>query len=387
LARFARHAGAVGLTRIANVTGLDYLGLPVFMSVRPNARSLSVAQGKGFDKKSARVSAFMEAVEMAHAEQPTPRLRTSSYAEMGARARVPDPNLLPQQKGRAFRRNREIAWIAGNSLRDGETVWVPHDLVHLDFTRSPQPASGFLISSNGLASGNHPLEALCAGLYEVIERDATALWRFQRGTKRAEMRLLLSSVTDPDCRSLLDRLHGCEMSVAVWDVTTDIGVASFLCRIREAPGNTRSRLGPFWGSGCHLSRNIALSRAVTEAVQSRLTYIAGSRDDLHARDYIDPPEQALFDLASDIHEQRARNRRFEDVPDFCSKTFEEDLQHLISRLAAAHLTEIVMIDLTRPSIGIPVVRVIVPGLEGMNDFCTCKPGPRARALLQARAAA
>ena len=387
MARFARHAGAVGLTRIANVTGLDYLGVPVFMSVRPNARSLSVAQGKGFDEKSARVSAFMEAVEMAHAEQPTPRLRTSSYAEMGARARVPDPNLLPQQKGRAFRRNREIAWIAGNSLRDGETVWVPHDLVHLDFTRSPRPASGFLISSNGLASGNHPLEALCAGLYEVIERDATALWRFQRGTKRAEMRLLLSSVTDPDCRSLLDRLHGCEMSVAVWDVTTDIRVASFLCRIREAPGNTRSRLGPFWGSGCHLSRNIALSRAVTEAVQSRLTYIAGSRDDLPARDYIDPPEQALFDLASDIHEQRARNRRFEDVPDFCSKTFEEDLQHLISRLAAAHLTEIVMIDLTRPSIGIPVVRVIVPGLEGMNDFCTCKPGARARALLQARAAA
>jgi YcaO-like protein with predicted kinase domain len=387
LARFARHAGAVGLTRIANVTGLDYLGVPVFMSVRPNARSLSVAQGKGLDEKSARVSAFMEAVEMAHAEQPTPRLRTSSYAEMGARARVPDPNLLPQQKGRAFRRNREIAWIAGNSLRDGETVWVPHDLVHLDFTRSPQPASGFLISSNGLASGNHPLEALCAGLYEVIERDATALWRFQRGTKRAEMRLLLSSVTDPDCRSLLDRLHECEMSVAVWDVTTDIGVASFLCRIREAPGNTRSRLGPFWGSGCHLSRNIALSRAVTEAVQSRLTYIAGSRDDLQARDYIDPPEQALFDLASDIHEQRARNRRFEDVPDFYSKTFEEDLQHLISRLAAAHLTEIVMIDLTRPSIGIPVVRVIVPGLEGMNDFCTCKPGPRARALLRARAAA
>jgi YcaO-like protein with predicted kinase domain len=386
LARFARHAGAVGLTRIANVTGLDYLGVPVFMSVRPNARSLSVAQGKGFDEKSARVSAFMEAVEMAHAEQPTPRLRTSSYAEMGARARVPDPNLLPQRKGRAFRRNREIAWIAGNSLRDGETVWVPHDLVHLDFTRSPQPASGFLISSNGLASGNHPLEALCAGLYEVIERDATALWRFQRGTKRAEMRLLLSSVTDSDCRSLLDRLHGCEMSVAVWDVTTDIGVASFLCRIREAPGNTRSRLGPFWGSGCHLSRNIALSRTVTEAVQSRLTYIAGSRDDLHARDYIDPPEQVLFDLASDIHEQRARNRRFEDVPDFCSKTFEEDLQRLISRLAAAHLTEIIMIDLTRPSIGIPVVRVIVPGLEGMNDFCTCKPGPRARALLQARAA-
>src|SRR5690349_14780816 len=48
-ARFARHARALGITRIADVTGLDYLGLPVFMAVRPNARSLSVCQGKGLD--------------------------------------------------------------------------------------------------------------------------------------------------------------------------------------------------------------------------------------------------------------------------------------------------------------------------------------------------
>ena len=78
---------------------------------------------------------------------------------------------------------------------------------------------------------------------------------------------------------------------------------------------------------------------------------------------------------------------FDEVPDFCSNSFEVDLQQILSRLEAARVTEIVTVDLTRPSIGIPVVRVIVPGLEGMNDFCTCKPGPRARALLQARAAA
>lgn len=385
--RFACKKDAIGLTRLANVTGLDYVGLPVYMAVRPNSRSLSVAQGKGLDDESARVSAFMEAVEMAHAEQHTHAVRVETYARMQARERVPQPGLLPQDRRTSFRRDREIAWVAGTSIRNGETVWVPHDLVHLDYRVSPRHAmSGFMISSNGLASGNHPLEALCAGLYEVIERDATALWRAYGSGERAKRRLRLSGVTDPECRSLLQRLGGSEMSVALWDVTTDIGVASFLCRIREAIGNKRSQMGAFWGSGCHLSRGIALSRALTEAVQSRLTYIAGSRDDLRARDYVEPPQNPILDLAIDIHEQRAKNRRFDDVPDFCSNSFEADLQQIVSCLEAAHFTEIVTVDLTRPSIGIPVVRVIVPGLEGMNDFCTCRPGPRARALVKARAA-
>lgn len=388
MARFACKGGAIGLTRLANVTGLDYVGVPVYMAVRPNSRSLSVAQGKGLDEESARASAFMEAVEMAHAEQHTHTLRLETYGRMQARERVPHPRLLPQDARMSFNREREIAWVAGTSIRGSETVWVPHDLVHLDYRLPRQHAmSGFMISSNGLASGNHLLEALCAALYEVIERDATALWRVYGSAERAERRLRLSGVTDPECLSLLQRLRDSEMSVAVWDVTTDIGVASFLCRIREAIGNKRSQSGAFWGSGCHLSRGIALSRALTEAVQSRLTYIAGSRDDLRARDYVEAPQDRVFDFAMDIHEQRAKNRCFDDVPDFCSNSFEQDLQQIVSRLEAVHVTEIVTLDLTRPSIGIPVVRVIVPGLEGMNDFCTCKPGPRARALLQARAAA
>src|SRR4029079_741138 len=64
VARFTRHARALGITRIADITGLDYLGLPVFLPIRPNARALSVSQGKGLDAASARASAFMEAAEL-----------------------------------------------------------------------------------------------------------------------------------------------------------------------------------------------------------------------------------------------------------------------------------------------------------------------------------
>ena len=61
LARFGIHARKLGITRLANVTGLDYLGIPVFMSIRPNSRSLSVSQGKGIDEDAAMASALMAA--------------------------------------------------------------------------------------------------------------------------------------------------------------------------------------------------------------------------------------------------------------------------------------------------------------------------------------
>ena len=72
-----------------------------------------------------------------------------------------------------------------------------------------------------------------------------------------------------DCCALLDRLAERGMSVAVWDATTDIGVACFICNVTEAPGNHRSALGAFRGAGCHLDRNIkALVTAVPAATAS-----------------------------------------------------------------------------------------------------------------------
>src|SRR5438270_10686599 len=58
----------MGITRIANVTGLDFIGIPVVMVVRPNARSLAVSQGKGIDLPAAQASGLMESVEAFHAE-------------------------------------------------------------------------------------------------------------------------------------------------------------------------------------------------------------------------------------------------------------------------------------------------------------------------------
>lgn len=76
---FSRFMAAMGITRIANVTGLDSIGIPVVMVCRPNSRSLSVSQGKGLDLPLAKVSGLMETVEQYHAERIHLPLKFGSY--------------------------------------------------------------------------------------------------------------------------------------------------------------------------------------------------------------------------------------------------------------------------------------------------------------------
>src|SRR5262249_27496119 len=78
LNRALRLAPVMGITRIANVTGLDVIGVPVVMVCRPNSRSVAVSQGKGIDLTSARASGVMEATELYHAETITLPMRLAT---------------------------------------------------------------------------------------------------------------------------------------------------------------------------------------------------------------------------------------------------------------------------------------------------------------------
>jgi YcaO-like protein with predicted kinase domain len=378
LRRIAPYREAMGITRVANLTGLDRIGIPVVAVYRPNARSLAVSQGKGATMAAARASGLMEAVESYHAEHITRPTRQASYVKMRRSARTANVGRLPRPRRSTFRAQLPIPWIEGLDLLDGESVWVPYEMVHLDFRFPPPPGSGaFVMSSNGLASGNHYLEAIVHALCEAIERDATTLsLQDDLGTT---VRLDLESVDDPTCRAVLDRYVASRVSVAVWDTTTDIGVASFLCQIAEPPEARMRPVSGAHGMGCHPDRKVALLRALTEAAQCRLTWISGARDDARAEDYDASPERFRFEL--DCMAVRGPMRHFHDVPTFEALTFEEDLEWILGRLRGADTKEVIWVDLTRPEFGIPVVRVIVPGLEPTgfgSAFGDYVPGPRAR---------
>jgi YcaO-like protein with predicted kinase domain len=381
LRRFRPLASRMGITRLGNITGLDRIGIPVAVAVRPNSRSVSVSQGKGLDLEQAMTSALMEAVEGFHAEEVDEGWRVP-YRELADGCGVVDPLSLCTT-GRPFDPNAAIAWLQGFDLLRQEPCWVPAEVVHTDYT---QPLDGyFLAGSNGLASGNHIIEAISSAICELVERDAIALWSASGIRVRARRAVDMTSVDDPDCRALLAKYDEAGVDVRLWNVTTEIGLAAFLCDIRDKAEGDPSRLRRFHGAGCHPDRTIALGRALTEAAQTRLTYIAGIRDDLLPAEYEEPPGADIVDALLDALREESASYSFGEVPSFAAKDLSADLAWELERLRASEMGRVVAVDLTRPEFGIPVVRVVIPGLDGDIRHPHYTPGLRAhRAAAQRR---
>jgi YcaO-like protein with predicted kinase domain len=373
LARVRPLAARMGVTRLGNITGLDRIGIPVAVAVRPNSRSVSVSQGKGFELPQAMASALMEACEGFHAEEIGP-LRRVAYRDLAANAIVAAPETLCAGV-RPFDPSSAIDWIEGWDLRRCEACWIPAEIVHTDYSL-PQPDGYFLAGSNGLASGNHLVEAVNAALYELVERDALALWMARPLQQRAGCALGLASVDDPDCRKLLDKYEAARIAVRVWNVTSDVGIAAFLCEIRDtAPGDPYA-LRRFHGSGCHADRGVALSRALTEAAQTRLTYITGIRDDLSPAEYEASPGDDIREALLDALARETTPGSFTASPDFAADDLTEDLRWALGRLAASGIERVVAVDLTKPQFDIPVVRLVIPGLEWDPHHPNYRPGMR-----------
>lgn len=385
-----RRAGTLardaGVTRVANVTGLDTVGLPVVAVYRPNARSLVVSQGKGLDLESATASGLMEAIEAHHAEHAQLPLCWTSARELEARAELIDVSGLAHSAGRLFDRQRALLWTPAVDVASGASVQVPFEVVHTNFSLPLLPSSGALqMSSNGLASGNHPLEAISHGLCELVERDAMALFAAGGGVSQQARRLALDSVEDAHCQAVLQKLTAAGLACGVWDITCDTELATFLCVIVDRQDDPFRRLYYASGSGCHPRREVALLRALTEAAQCRLTYIAGARDDA---------DRSFFTRARDPERVAAMRklitncsppRRFSELPSAAFETLDEDVRWELACLRRAGLQRVVAVDLTRPQTEISVVRVLVPGLEGVSGAPGYTQGARARAVVTAEA--
>jgi YcaO-like protein with predicted kinase domain len=379
LARIRPLAAAMGITRIGNITGLDDIGIPVAVSVRPRSRSIAVSLGKGLTLTQAKVSALMEGVENFHAEDLAGRCRWASPQAMAASGDAVDPGRLCRTAV-PLDDAAPIPWIEGYDLLHDAPCWVPAAVVHTDYVTPLAGSACFQVGSNGLASGNHLLEALSAGICELVERDAVSLWRTRGLSARAAQWLQPGSVDDADCRTLLDRLESAGMAVRLWSATTEIGIPVFICDIRplaDADTPVRRR---FRGAACHPDPAIALTGAMIEAAQVRLTYISGSRNDLTAADYDDPETAEFTEALLDVFCQQATPRSFADEPGCAETDLTCVVRWELDWLRAAGVTQVIAVDLTQAAFGIPVLRVVIPGLEGLFDDPGRVPGARARAV-------
>jgi ribosomal protein S12 methylthiotransferase accessory factor len=346
----AEHAG---VTRVADVTWLDCIGIPTFQAVRPRARSLSVSQGKGVTPMLAKVSAVMESVELWHAEHLEPPAVLRAPIREVAPSLGYDPFRLCMTSPTVLTDDMPLAWLPARRLGSDGTTFVPRDFVDMDGTlRAQWCPPTFAGSSNGLSSGNTRTEATLHGLYEVIEREsiAAALER-----PRASWAYLDPDSLPPVARGLVERFRAAGVSLVVSDVTGATGIPVY-----HAYGWSDGFPLRMSGAGCHLDPDVALCRALTEAAQARITQIAGSRDDLKNRSW-----RLLRDSVFEAHALPERTSAFDPTrhPGPGEGTLADDLDRITGLVRGVAGVAPLVVDLTKPDVGLPVVKVVVPGFR------------------------
>lgn len=370
----------VGLTRLADVTGLDRIGIPTVLSIRPNAASLSQFAGKGLTTQAAIVSASMECIETAAAEAAAPDQRLLPYRVLAEEHAVVPVDLLPLSRNSIFSENLPQNWSpAWDILRNSE-VWIPTEIIPLEWFRYGQRGFNcFYQSSNGLASGNDLLEAVTSGTYELIERDAIACHcHAEANSSHRVPRVILGSIEYPCVLDLLSRLERAAVKAVLYDCTVDTQVPVYMATVYDR--ETR-HIGLHRGFGAHLSSEIAMIRALTEAVQARAVYIAGSRDDLFKDGFTrfkQADNEAYIQRLTDIPETVSADR----WGDRSTKSFEGDMTICADSLREIGIDRLLVVDLTPAGFPVAVARVVIPGLEGYMFLSDYAPGKRARAFLE-----
>lgn len=371
LAAGLRMMEEAGVTRLADLTGLDRIGVPIVSAIRPNARSVTSASGKGLDFAAACLSAVMEALEQHHAESALP---DCTLAELPAGVLVPVFAALPRARGARPLDAMDTSQLALSKATDivgNAPAAVPFDLVHCVLEPSwPSRGSGFLVSTNGLAGGSSRGEAILHGICEVIERDALALLhaRDPQHAMAAERRVDLERTSDDACAALDARCRAAGLELSAFEITSEIGVPVYYARVGEPRA---ARLGALDGSGCHPVPEIALRRALLEAIQTRALMISGVRDEIRSHEY--RAAALLTPEGSSVEVAGGRDHRVAGT--------EDALRFVVSRLVDNGFGEVLVVDLPCEHEGLAFVRVVIPGLEGPIHSPVYVPGARAHAAV------
>lgn len=344
-----RLANDLGMSRLADVTGLDRIGMPVWQSVRAWGRSLSVHQGKGLDPASAQLGACMEAIECSHAEAWSAPLRHCALAALPPNERAPAADDFARRRG-AVADSQPLDWVAADRLDSGGLLWVPAATVSLDLV-TPGTA-GVTRGSNGQGAGFDLDFASLKGLCEVIERDAFAAWHQGSIFSRGEDEVDLAAIAYPWLRTLVARLTTLGIGVRAYQLPAVIAMPVIAVELHDRSGEAAAV--PYAaGTAAHPDVELALKSALTEAIQSRLTIIAGARDDLPFGQPEARPPRFGFAIAPPVPVAHPPLRQ--PGPALT-------LAGAVAALAGAGYPQAARVVLSPPQSPVVTVKVLVPGL-------------------------
>ncbi len=261
-----------------------------------------------------------------------------------------NPDEPPPWTPALFDPSAEIEWSPVWSLRDGRFKYLPTSILYFFYRGSGE----FLADSNGCAAGNTLEEAIVQGFLELVERDAYAIWWYNRLER---VGVDLDNLDDSYIRNLQTQLAETGRRLWVLDVTSDLGIPSYIA-ISHWVENSQENIE--FGSGAHFDSRIALLRALTEVNQFLSIGLMGGGTG----------EKSSLDGSTPL---RLRDYPFltaNDKPavqlDFGSKFGLLDTSEQVNaciRLANREGLDFLVLNQTLPDIGVPVVRVIVPGLR------------------------
>jgi ribosomal protein S12 methylthiotransferase accessory factor len=282
LPRARAAADDAGVTRLAEITRLDRLGLPIWQAVRPMSRALSVHQGKGATDAEAQIGALLEAVESHHAEQFAAEGISCRFDQLPPGEASPTITDFAADRARPPNGEKEHRWVPAEDLLTGGTLYLPFDVVSLDFTRCVP--SLFDRASNGVATAASKEEAIAVALQEFIERDAVTEWQAGGLLACTAGTLQIDSVPFAWFRHWVERLNEEAIAIRFFHVPSVTASPVFICELNDG-GKEAAPYRINQGRGCHPVPELALFKALAEALQARATYIAGARDDLFPDDY------------------------------------------------------------------------------------------------------
>jgi bacteriocin biosynthesis cyclodehydratase domain-containing protein len=335
--------------------------------------------GKGITPLHGEVSALCEALERHSGNFHGDEYRVrGSLASLGADALNPNDCQLfheRQYPGRSawnashspfqhvtdpFDENAVMDWTPVWSLTAGRQRLLPTAQLYYGAPREQGPVS-VLADSNGNAAGSSLEDAVLQGLLELVERDAVALWWYNRTRQPA---VDLAAFADPwitELREVYTTLH---REVWVLDLTSDLGipVMAALSRRTDKPAEDI-----MFGFGAHLDPAVALRRALTELNQLMPVLAEVGPDGKYECN--DADAVAWWSTATVaaqpylLPDPAAPARGPASFPALATDDLRDDVETVHRRVRELGM-ELLVLDQTRPDIGLPVVKVIVPGMRG-----------------------
>jgi len=386
-------AQKIGVTRLADITDMDILRVPNYSAILPGTEDyIWVYSGKGPTKTHAKVSALMESIER-YSSLPSGAPRNfiqKSYDQLSSTNRVLHPEEVVEPMRFQYRNDMITDFLPGFDLFTGQEIMVPAALALFRYSPKAPAVDPFAFHhTNGLASGNVEEEAICHALCEVIERDAMSLaelrasaipFHFLRVIANALKvegypipairadkftddpsvypEVDISDIEFEPIKSIANKFSKAGIPLIIKDITSAVGIPTFNASSIEWVTHDYGYLAE--GHGTHPDARIALLRAITEVSQTRAANIQGARDDLRKINY----GQDNTDDKRAWQFMPSTNRiNFSEVRTYSNEDILEDIKLLLDHLKEDGLTTAIIVNLTNPDIGIPVVRAIVPGLE------------------------